>query len=314
MATGDGLTLGRVLDVSRGRFRPGGSRGPSGFIPFLLLFSLSFPLAAPGQTDSAPAGSDSSPSGEEQKALGKRIVRSLRDEARRYVNDSVALFQAPLHWKQGDWEKAGGVVLVVGGLMFADEKIDREAQNRRSPFTDRVSSATTGFGGVWGFRIAGGLLGAGILLNHEDMRDTGREALEAGILATILDKYIIKRAFGRERPFESNGETVFVPGSSHDSFPSGHATQAFAVASVVAARSKGWIIPTIAYGIATVVCMDRVNDRVHFASDVVAGAALGTAIGRFLVHRHRTEKEGVLSKASFDIVPIRHGLAIAAKY
>jgi membrane-associated phospholipid phosphatase len=301
--------------VSCGRFRPGGSRGPSGFIPFLLLlFGLTFPLAAAGQTDAAPPGSDSPTSGEEQTPLGKRIVRSLRDEARRYVNDSVALFQAPLHWKQGDWEKAGGVVLVVGGLMFADEKIDREIQNRRSPFTDRVSSATTGFGGVWGLRIAGGLLGAGILLNHENMRDTGREALEAGILATILDKYIIKRAFGRERPFESNGETVFVPGSSHDSFPSGHATQAFAVASVVAARSKGWIIPTIAYGIATVVCVDRVNDRVHFASDVVAGAVLGTAVGRFLVHRHRTEKEGVLSKASFNVVPIRHGLAIAAKY
>ncbi|MDQ2977628.1 MAG: phosphatase PAP2 family protein, partial [Acidobacteriota bacterium] len=216
--------------------------------------------------------------------------------------------------KQGDWEKAGGVVLVVGGLMLADEKIDRESQNQRSRFTDGVSSATTGFGGVWGFRIAGGLLGAGILLNHENMRDTGREALEAGIIATILNKYILKRAFGRERPFESNGETVFVPGSSHDSFPSGHATQAFAVASVVAARSKGWIIPTIAYGIATVVCMDRVNDRVHFASDVVAGAVLGTAIGRFLVHRHRTEKEGVLSKASFDIVPTRHGLAIAARF
>ena len=300
--------------MSRGK-GTSGARGPAGFIPFLLLlFSLSFPLAAPGQTDAAPGGSDSPTSGDEQTPLGKRIVRSLRDEARRYVSDSVALFQAPLHWKQADWEKAGGVVLVVGGLMFADEKIDRESQNRRSRFTDGVSSATTGLGGVWGFRVAGGLLGAGILLNHENMRDTGREALEAGIIATILDKYVLKRAFGRERPFESNGETVFVPGSSHDSFPSGHATQAFAVASVVAARSKGWIIPTIAYGIATVVCMDRVNDRVHFASDVVAGAVLGTAVGRFLVHRHRTEKEGVLSKASFDIVPIRHGLAIAAKY
>lgn len=183
-------------------------------------------------------------------------------------------------------------------------------------FTDRVSSATTALGGVWGFHLAGALLGGGILLNHENMRDTGRESLEAGLLAAVLDKYIIKRAFGRKRPFESNGETVFVPGSAHDSFPSGHATQAFAVASVVAARSKGWIIPTVAYAAATIVAMDRVNNRVHFASDVVAGALFGSATGHFIVHRHRSEKEGVLSKpsASLDVVPIRNGLAISVTY
>ena len=55
--------------------------------------------------------------------------------------------------------------------------------------------------------------------------------------------------------------------------------------------------------------MDRINTRDHFASDVVAGAFLGTAVGRFLVRRHGEEKAGVLSKASLDIVPIPHGLA-----
>ena len=247
--------------------------------------------------------------------LPRRIARALEEEARRYGRDSLALVRAPLHWTGRDWEKAAGAGLIVGGLMFADEEIDRYAQKRRSHFTDRVAGATTSLGGQYGFHAAGAMLAAGILFNHENLRDTGREAIESGIFATLLDKYVIKRAFGRERPFESNGETVFVPGSSHDSFPSGHATQAFAVASVVAARSKGWIIPSLAYGAATIVAFDRVNSHVHFASDVVAGAFLGTAVGRFLVHRHQTEKEGVLSKqATLDVVPIRGGMALCLRY
>ena len=39
--------------------------------------------------------------------------------------------------------------------------------------------------------------------------ETGREILEAGFLSHLLDKYVLKTTFGRERPFESDGETRF---------------------------------------------------------------------------------------------------------
>lgn len=241
--------------------------------------------------------------------LSTRVLRAVRDEVKRYGSDSVAIVKAPLSWKARDWEKAGGVVVVLGGLMLADRDIDKAAQRNRSPFTDKLSSLTTPLGDQYGFEISGALFTAGLVFHNENLRDTGREAIEAGILAHILDQYFFKRAFGRERPADSNGRTVFVPGSNHDSFPSGHATEAFAVASVIAARSRGWPIPVIAYAAAALVAMDRVNNRDHFASDVVAGAFLGTAVGRFLVRRHGEEKSGVLSKAEFEVVPIRNGLA-----
>lgn len=50
------------------------------------------------------------------------------------------------------------------------------------------------------------------------------------------------------------------------------------------------------------------NDRVHFASDVVAGAVLGTVIGRFIVARHRRAQEP--KPADLDVVPIPGGLAV----
>ena len=54
-------------------------------------------------------------------------------------------------------------------------------------------------------------------------------------------------------------------------------------------RTDGWIVPTIAYTLATLVAFDRVNDQKHFIGDVFAGAAIGVATGRFIVGRHRGE-------------------------
>jgi hypothetical protein len=234
--------------------------------------------------------------------------QDVKVEAKRYVADSYAIVTAPFHWRVGDWERFGGVVFLVGGLMLADESIDREMQQNRSRFTDRISDATTGFGGGYGPNVGMGFLVAGYLLRDWNVRETGREALEAGLLTHLLNKWVLKRAFGRERPSESDGETLFHFGSSHDSFPSGHATEAFSVASVIAMRSKGWVLPTLAYTAATLVAFDRVNDRVHFASDVAAGAALGTAVGRFLVNRHK-RAQSQKPAADVHLVPIPGGLA-----
>jgi len=239
----------------------------------------------------------------------KDFWRDVKVEAKRYVADSFAIVTAPIHWNVADWERFGGVALLVGGLMLADETIDREVQQNRSRFTDRVSDATTGFGGAFSTNVGVGFLAVGYLLRDWDLRETGRETLEAGFLAHLLDKWVLKRAFGRERPIDSNGETVLRPGSVNDSFPSGHATQAFSVASVIAIRARGWLIPTLAHTAATLVAFDRVNDRVHFASDVAAGAVLGTAVGRFIVNRHK-RAQGQKPAADINLVPIPGGLSV----
>jgi membrane-associated phospholipid phosphatase len=234
--------------------------------------------------------------------------KDLKVEAKRYLADSFALVTAPAHWNVADWERFGGAAIVIGGLMLEDRHLDHEFQKWRSTFTNRVSDATTSFGGGYGVNTGVAFLIVGYVFRSWDLRETGRETLEAGFLSNLLDKWILKRAIGRERPQVSNGRTVFRPGSSNDSFPSGHATEAFAVASVIAVRSKGWVLPTIAYTAATLVAFDRVNDRVHFPSDVAAGAILGTAVGRFLVARHR-RAQGQAPAPTVVLVPIRGGLA-----
>jgi membrane-associated phospholipid phosphatase len=251
-------------------------------------------------------GQTATPAPSQADSDSSRILPALGSEAKRYVSDSLGIVTAPLSWKSRDWEEAGAFGVVLGGLFLADKSIDRQAQETRSPFLNSVSSATTPLGAEGAFGVSAALIAGGLAFHSSATRDMGRDALEAAAIAGLLDN-VVKRAAGRVRPNNSNGETTFEPGSSNGSFASGHATVAFAVASVIAARSSGWVIPGIAYTAATLVGMDRVNSRAHFASDVFAGAVLGTVTGRWLVHRHLNREDGK-SRVTLDLVPTSHGL------
>jgi membrane-associated phospholipid phosphatase len=83
---------------------------------------------------------------------------------------------------------------------------------------------------------------------------------------------VLKVAVGRERP---NGQ-------DERSFPSGHASNAFALAAVVE-RHYGWKAGIPAYALASAVGASRLQRNKHYLSDVLAGATLGYIVGRTVV-------------------------------
>jgi undecaprenyl-diphosphatase len=89
---------------------------------------------------------------------------------------------------------------------------------------------------------------------------------------------LIKDAVGRARPWVADPAIHAVPNLPGGwSFPSGHASTAFAAATVVAFLRPGlrwWVI-----SIAALVAASRVYLGYHFTSDVLAGAVLGVAVG-----------------------------------
>ncbi len=262
-----------------------------------VVLGLVLPGMLPAQApEDAPDSSSSIPA---------VVGGALLEEAKRYACDGAALVTSPLHWSGRDWTMFGAFAASLGVLLATDEQTYVAIQERRSATTDAISDATTGFGQPYAWAIAGGLLAGGLITKNDAMRDTGRDAIEAAAFAGLLTA-IFKPVFGRERPDQSNGQTVFHGFSSrYESFPSGHATIAWAVASVVAMRTDGWIVPTVAYTLATLVAFDRVNDEKHFVADVFTGAAIGVAVGRFVVGRHR---ETTPSGVALAIVPIPGGI------
>jgi undecaprenyl-diphosphatase len=103
-------------------------------------------------------------------------------------------------------------------------------------------------------------------------------------IESFVTNVLVKGAFGRVRPArpETDGPLPYgmrVPITS--SFPSGHATAAFTAA--VFLSDDDAVLAPLWFGLAGAVAFSRVYVRMHHASDAVAGAALGLALGRVLL-------------------------------
>jgi hypothetical protein len=121
---------------------------------------------------------------------------------------------------------------------------------------------------------------------HEDhLSETGLLSLEA-LAHSQLIALGIKEVTQRERPIDPVQRDGFWEGGS--SFPSGHSTGAFAVATVFAYEYGGQhiAVPIVGFSLASVVAASRVSGRQHWLSDVFVGGALGFLEGRYIYKRH----------------------------
>lgn len=120
------------------------------------------------------------------------------------------------------------------------------------------------------------LLDAGGRLFHHPGLSTSTEHIAASVLVAGAVASGIKLSVGRARPYQTPGDTdVFRPFSGNTSFPSGHTTIAFATAAAISRECHARWVPWVAYPAAALVAWSRLRDNRHWASDVVAGAALG---------------------------------------
>jgi undecaprenyl-diphosphatase len=97
------------------------------------------------------------------------------------------------------------------------------------------------------------------------------------LLLALGVAHIIAEVWDRARPYDAHpgAAHLFISPSSDPSFPSDHATAAFAIAVSIWLRNRkvGWL----ALALATVVSVARVAVGIHYPSDVVGGALIGTA-------------------------------------
>ena len=89
------------------------------------------------------------------------------------------------------------------------------------------------------------------------------------------------------------------------SFPSGHATSAFAVATVFAYEYRDHLaVPVAAYSLASLVAVSRVGARRHWLSDVFAGGSMGFMLGRHTYRRrHNTSLPGANVSFATKLLP-----------
>ena len=220
-------------------------------------------------------------------------ANALTNEVRKYLADAKSLAASPLHWRRAQWNRFAEGAGAVAVLYTADRSLYDEVQRNRSSFTNTFAKDVTPFGGHRALELSLLMIAGGALAHNTATIDAGRDSLEAEFWAAGVVTPMLKRAFGRARPIQNEGAHSFhsLTSSSHyESFPSGHATNAFAFATAVAGHYDNWIVPAIVYTLASGVAFSRVNDRAHFPSDVLAGALIGRAVAKGLAARHSHSK------------------------
>ena len=139
------------------------------------------------------------------------------------------------------------------------------------------------------------LIGVGYLSarwsHHDRFAEASSLSAEALISAGLWSS-VLKAVTARTRPAGTGtgnfGDYSAKPGEQVGSFPSGHATGAFTVATVFAGvySDHRWV-SWVAYGTAGLIGASRVSLSRHFPTDVVAGALLGNSFGRMVLTRSR---------------------------
>lgn len=222
------------------------------------------------------------------------------------ISDLGHMATSPARMESSDLYTLGGVI--GGGLLLysLDSDIRRLAGRNRTKTLDDISKQVQNLGnGGYDIAIAGAGWLAGKAFSDEKLSRTSLLAAESFLAANgagTVAKYVV----GRSRPYTGDGKDSFHPfsfKSSRTSFPSGHTTSAFSVASVYAYNYDSFAVGAIAYGLAGAVALQRIYADKHWASDVFIGSVLGTVTGRMVAARDARGGGGA-GKTSATIFPV----------
>ncbi|MEO5616243.1 MAG: phosphatase PAP2 family protein [Candidatus Eisenbacteria bacterium] len=139
-----------------------------------------------------------------------------------------------------------------------------------------------------------GTMALGYAINSPTLALIPAEIIESHFLAGGV-RNLTKLILGRRRPFEHKGSRAF-EFDGGTSFPSGHTSVVFEIATVLSEHAHRWPVTVTTYALATTVAIQRVDSQTHWASDVVVPALTGTLIARTIVDRHR--------QTSWAVVPV----------
>jgi len=167
----------------------------------------------------------------------------------------------------------------------------------------RAARFVSPLGSTPGVLAAVGIYIAGAAFRSPGIRATGTDAMVAIAIAEIAIVLPLKLLVGRSRPNAGEGTHAFNPFSGDVSFPSGHTTVSFALASVISGHAQRPWVSWTAYGVAGLVGLARVQERSHFFSDVVAGGLIGTFVGRTVVSRNQTLRDPGGSRVVVTLTP-----------
>lgn len=161
----------------------------------------------------------------------------------------------------------------------------------KNKFLDKFMRIATEIGGAIGNSIIAGIIFIiGFFLKNEYLYIGFQLLISLAIIQSIV--HIIKVIVKRTRPYEvEEGLNTYGIIMKDYSFPSGHTSASFTLATVISLNSPNLAIPAYIY--ASIVGLSRIYLGVHYPSDVLFGGLFGTIMS-FIIHYNLIDKVMVI--------------------
>jgi membrane-associated phospholipid phosphatase len=180
------------------------------------------------------------------------------------------------------WYHGLAALGVVALATTVDEPIQEHTQSNRTDTKDDVAYVFRQLGEPEVFLpVALAPVAVGLISGNDNiLRAGGRITMSIVTAAVVTD--LLKMAVGRTRPSSTDNAYDFAPFSGDDSWPSGHTTVAFAMATSVGDEIGSTPVSIVLYTAAGLTGWSRINDNRHWFSDVLAGAAIGITSAKLM--------------------------------
>ncbi len=223
-----------------------------------------------------------------------------------YWQNGVRLVTSPVRWTGDDWAKFGGTVAITTVIIGMDEPLSQ-------PFFDWQTNVGTSFGKTGKFlgsvpfqlSISGIALGAGAIAHSKPLINFALDNLQAQVYTGGLT-WLVKELSTRARPRTGGGAYSWhgpfgKSGDAYASFFSGHASISYCTATMIFLHShKKWWVGLISYTAATGVAISRIQKQAHWASDIILGSVVGSAVASF-VYKQQEKRRHTINKLT--IIP-----------
>lgn len=204
------------------------------------------------------------------------------------VDDAKFVATSPRRWDQSDWQNLGWAgAAVLGTAIVADVPV-RDFM-RQQPRNNSFLNSVENFGTTYAFATMGAFYAFGLAADNQHSVQVAEDAVIASAISATLNQ-TLKVTINRSRPRDNVGTSDFqgfTGLNNNSSFPSGHTTEAFTLAAVIASSYEEDWVSYAAYSVAGLVGVARMYNDAHFASDVTASAIIGTYIGRSVVKHNK---------------------------
>ena len=237
----------------------------------------------------------------EAKPKHHGLLHDLGSAGVAFASDFWYVASCPLRINRTGLIWTTGVVAASAVVYQYDREIlDAVVRNRDAPVLGQVLRVGTNLEpmGMMGRTnpYYAGALGIGYTFQIHPLVQIPAELIESHYIAGGL-RNMVKFVVGRRHPFEDPSPRVFDPMKMNGgtSFPSGHTSVVYEVATITSMHAHSTPVTVVAYGLATTVAIQRIGSRSHWPSDVLIPAVTGSWIARTVVRRHE--------ERSFSYVP-----------